>query len=552
MDDAELRVALLCDDDFSGYQTAIRDHIESFAAHSRHRVVPINPRGLRHGFGLSLDGFDALIIHFSLWIVWPDYLPDWMRRHIRRFTGPKLLFIQDEYRMVDRAAAAITDLGIHVLYSAAEPEVWSRLYHHAGLRNVRIRPTLTGYVPRHLESLQSPGMNERKIHIGYRAREQMAWLGALAQEKRAIAEGVENRMSEAGLCADISTRTEDTIFGPAWFPFLMGCKATLGTESGASVVDFGGTLPDRVADYRAHHPGAGYGEIARDLLASLEGVVTIRAISPRVFEAAATRTALVMFPGHYNGLVQPWEHYLPLAKDFSNFSEIAAHLRDDAFLTALTERTHAALVRSNRFSYRNFVAGVDDDLAADVARLGLRRRRVRWASGMWQETWRQRSKLARRLDLRLRHGEDQAGRLLRLIRLAAVFLTSPSAWAAFSRLRRNATPLRLMADLARFVILAHGRVGEVIVDAERHGCVLVLRGRVAPSTAQGWEEAVAALARGDITELRWCTDLAPGNRPALMDDGAYHFETLTAGLADGTLCELLRPLRGLWPRLTAK
>jgi hypothetical protein len=51
-----------------------------------------------------------------------------------------------------------------------------------------------------------------------------------------------------------------------------------------------------------------------------------------------------MFPGEYSGIVEPWRHYVPLEKDFSNMAEVAARLRDDRFVTELTERAHADLV----------------------------------------------------------------------------------------------------------------------------------------------------------------------------------------------------------------
>jgi hypothetical protein len=98
----------------------------------------------------------------------------------------------------------------------------------------------------------------------------------------------------------------------------------------------------------------------------------INAISPRVFETAAMRTGLVMFPGEYSGIVQPWKHYLPLEKDFSNIDEVVARIRDPGFFKRLTDTAYEELIASGRFSYRRFVEGFD---LAMEERVGEPRRR---------------------------------------------------------------------------------------------------------------------------------------------------------------------------------
>ncbi|WP_202979929.1 hypothetical protein, partial [Xylella fastidiosa] len=47
--------------------------------------------------------FDVLIYHYAVRLSWKDYLPEPMARKIERFTGLKLLFIQDEYDTTNTA-----------------------------------------------------------------------------------------------------------------------------------------------------------------------------------------------------------------------------------------------------------------------------------------------------------------------------------------------------------------------------------------------------------------------------------------------------------------
>jgi hypothetical protein len=87
-------------------------------------------------------------------------------------------------------------------------------------------------------------------------------------------------------------------------------------------------------------------------------------ISPRIFEAASLRTALVLHPGSYSGILEAWRHYIPLEKDFSNFDEVVRLIRDDAFLESLTEQAHADLIASRRYSFDAHTA----DLASTIRR----------------------------------------------------------------------------------------------------------------------------------------------------------------------------------------
>jgi len=81
-------------------------------------------------------------------------------------------------------------------------------------------------------------------------------------------------------------------------------------------------------------------------------------------------TGLVLFEGEYSGVLQPWVHYLPLAKDFSNASEILAKLSDDAFMTELVGRAHRDVIESGKYSYRAAIIELDQL----IDRLGRRAR----------------------------------------------------------------------------------------------------------------------------------------------------------------------------------
>jgi len=226
--------------------------------------------------------------------------------------------------------------------------------------------TLTGYVPESLQNVPRLPLIERPIDVGYRGRDLPFWLGRLTQEKQWIAQGFLARVSAHDLRTDIAWREQDRIYGDRWVEFIASCRATLGTESGASIADFDGSAERAVRAFWASHPGASYDEVHEAVLRPYEGNVVVNVISPRVFEAASLGTGLVMFPGEYSGIVSPGEHYIVLKKDFSNVDEVVGRLKDDQFMTTLTERAHDHLVKSGRWSYASFIREFDDILTEEA------------------------------------------------------------------------------------------------------------------------------------------------------------------------------------------
>src|SRR5579862_4511110 len=112
----ELAILLLADDQ-KGHTDTIHDHINMFRRFSRHDVRLFNPRGISRSRFLNLDAFDVVVIHYSITVIWDDYLSPALRSLIRDFRGLKVQFLQDEYRFVDAMTDQARNLGIDVLYS---------------------------------------------------------------------------------------------------------------------------------------------------------------------------------------------------------------------------------------------------------------------------------------------------------------------------------------------------------------------------------------------------------------------------------------------------
>lgn len=353
-----LSVLLLCDA-ARGHAATVLDQIAAFRRYSRHRFAIFNPLRVARSRSLDLDEFDVVVIHYSIFVISDAHLAPSFREKLRAFRGPKIQLIQDDYRRIDEMAAMMRQLEIDVLYTLYPEREIHRVWGESRLPGVEVRSYLAGYVSENLLAIPNRPIEERPIDIGYRGRVVPFWLGWLGQEKVWIGRGVLERAADYGLRCDIAWREEDRIYGRHWIEFLRSCKANLGTESGASITDFDGSVERAVKAYLVARPTADFLEVHREVLLPHEDNVRINVISPRIFEAAALGTGLILFPGEYSGIVEPWVHYLPLAKDFSNMAEVVEALRDLAGMKARLARARADLIDSGRFSFERFVEEFD-------------------------------------------------------------------------------------------------------------------------------------------------------------------------------------------------
>jgi hypothetical protein len=362
-------ILLLCDERRS-HAANVLQHIEALAALSEHDVYRFNPLDRpRVCRILDLGEFDVVAIHYTISLLSARYLPAPLPERIARFEGLKVQFIQDEYRSVDAVTAAMRNLGIEVLFTCVPEPAAGQIY-DSRLPAVTRVFMVPGYVPDELVGRDVPPSAGRPIDVGYRGRDLPVWNGRLAREKADIGRAFLEQSAVRGLRCDISSREDDRIYGEDWNRFLASCRTTLGTESGASIIDFDGSVEALAKDYLARHPGATSEEIEREVTGPHEGKVVINTASPRLFEAAALRTAMILFRGTYAGVVEPGRHYIQLEKDFSNIDWVVERLRDTAYLEELTSRAYDDLVASGRYSLRSAVAEFDGVVAERAQLVG--------------------------------------------------------------------------------------------------------------------------------------------------------------------------------------
>jgi hypothetical protein len=344
----------------------VADHLDALTNRSRHHVRQVAILGDAPP-ALDFDRFDVIILHYSLIVAHDSYVSPALRARLAASKAVKAVFIQDEYRHIDATVRAFQEIGLDVLFTCMPVASIEAVYPSSELPGVTKINVLTGYVPEALLARAVPPLAARPIDVGYRARMVPAWLGDLGQEKWHIGRRFAADALDYELRCDIAYREEERLYGEDWIRFVMGCKAMLGVESGSSVFDFTGLIQTAVEQDAQQEPGIDYSELKRRHFAADDGRIDQRQISPRVFEAAALRTLLVLYDGTYSGILVPDRHYVALAKDHANMAHVAAILKDPVRAQAIVDTAYREIACNPAYHFTAHAAQVDAALDAACA-----------------------------------------------------------------------------------------------------------------------------------------------------------------------------------------
>ncbi|GGD02497.1 hypothetical protein GTQ45_01430 [Pyruvatibacter mobilis] len=351
------QLLLLCDYPIEGAAT-VREHIDGLIENSRHHIRRLSIRG-RIPQQVDLARFDGVIVHYSLMADMDSLLTPSIISRLSGYNGVKAVFVQDEHRNVCQRITALQGMASNLLFTCVPAEEIEKVYPDEALPGIRKVNVLTGYTSIQLARRQTPDFDARPIDIGYRARKLPFWLGRLGQEKAMIGDFIASQEDAYDLQCDISMAEHDRIYGSKWVDFLSSCKATLGAESGASVFDWDGSIERSVKSHLLKAPYTTFDDIEKLYLKGEDGKVGNGQISPRVFEAAALRTLMILYPGEYSGILVPWHHYVPLEKDHSNIDEVMAVLRNKAQAQQIIEAAWHDIACNPAYTMKAFVEEFD-------------------------------------------------------------------------------------------------------------------------------------------------------------------------------------------------
>jgi hypothetical protein len=367
-----MKALLLCNYDTAN-AAMVTEHINAIIRYSEHDVYVYGNlvnNGGNFPLEFELDDFDAIIVHYSIFVAIEQYLSTKSRQRLAKFNGVKVVFLQDEYRFVDRTIAGMRELGADVLFSCVPEKSMTAVYPRERMGNIKLVNTLTGYPSDFLSILKPLPLNQRSYDVSYRGRRYPDWHGRMGREKFEIGEKFSKEASSRGLSTNISSQESDRLYGAGWVSLIQNSRAVLGVESGASVFDFSGTISIRTETVRAllGESGVGYEDLRRRYFADIEDTIDLAQISPRVFEAICLRSMCVLFEGSYSGILTPDVHYVALKKDFSNIDLVCKRIKDDLYVSEIISNAYADIAYGTTHTYRNFVRHLDREIAEAAKR----------------------------------------------------------------------------------------------------------------------------------------------------------------------------------------
>lgn len=314
----------------------------------------------------ALDHYSAVVVHYSARLV-TKVVPQRLIAHLASWDGKKILFAQDEYDLTETLRREITRIGFDLVYTCVPEERIECIYPPARFVKTQFVSTMTGFAPDPAPNLRLTPIAERPVWVGYRGRALPFWYGDLGQEKRLIAQQMRDACLAAGIPHDIAWTEDQRIYGAAWPAFLGSCRVTLGTESGSNVFDDDGSIRAAFERYALAHPQADYATARAAVLGACEEETIMNQVSPRIFEAIAAGTALVLYEGSYSGVVHADRHFIALRKDGRNITDVLHKLGDARALSEMAARAWDHVIASGHFGARRFM--VEYDVA--LARLGV-------------------------------------------------------------------------------------------------------------------------------------------------------------------------------------
>jgi hypothetical protein len=381
-DDEPIRILLLCNYDPTNAAT-VCDHINAFYKYSKHAVTVASRIGALPD-ELDFNRFDVIIVHYSVFIAIDAYVTPATRQRLGKFEGLKVLFIQDEYRFVDRTIDAINEAGIDIVFTCVPTPEIPKVYPPERFSKTKFINVLTGYVPEGLKLFQPKPLADRRFDVGYRGRVYPAWHGEAGREKYEIGQNFLRDSRGFGLKCNIRWDEESRVYGLDWVNFMRDCRAVLAVESGASVFDFDGWVSARTETFakvlglgekqsrnvkrmlagrgvyaRKSDDRALYEDLRQRFFAEKENLIDLAQLSPRVFEAATLQTLLVMYEGQYSGAFEPWRHYVPLKKDHSNMAQVVEVLKDPIASATIIANCYAEVCENRKYAYSTFIQQFD-------------------------------------------------------------------------------------------------------------------------------------------------------------------------------------------------
>ena len=338
-----MRIVLLVSP-LDSFPSTTTDHIYALKKYVRGEITICAIR--RSEIPIDLRSFDALIIHHSA-VVYPYRninvgFSDESVTALKRFSGIKLAFAQDEYRSIAERRAFFNNIEINHLFSLSAQSGYDVIYGPPKDRSYSISTVLPGYITDQMLQWNSSTFKERPTDIGYRGRILPAWMGSISNLKSGIVELIQGEIQSKKISArtDLSAKEVDRLYGNSWREFLNSTKSQIATSSGSSILDIDGRFVE------SHF---GKPRISIDTEDPIP--FDYHMISPRIFDYAASGNLIIRIQGHDYGGVLNDENSVTLFEDASNFEAVLGQInQEDRYMSTILSN-NSSIVFNEEFHF---------------------------------------------------------------------------------------------------------------------------------------------------------------------------------------------------------
>lgn len=317
--------------------------------------------------------FDAVIFHYTAMELrglaqrWNEFI-QLMTAVWREYPCKKVIMTQDDYRFTERIWNLALGIKVDTIYTVMRECDHSVLYPKNKMGNIKIKEVLTGYVEEdYINRLRLQSHRERKYDIVYRACKPPYNYGKHSQMKYELVTFFNEKLKDCGFTCDLrnTDNNKGAMLGDSWFEFLASSRITVGCLSGAGFADITGEYEKRVREYTGLHADATYEETKEACFPDIEENLT-GAISPRIFDAAITKTCQILVGEDYQGVLRPNIDYIVLNTDFGNIDEVITKMKDIDYCEEIAEHCYEYVVKSRKYIYARFAERIINDIGNSI------------------------------------------------------------------------------------------------------------------------------------------------------------------------------------------
>lgn len=375
------------------------DWVDAFKEHRDFRALCINvfnaSKDLILDVKSKIENYDLIVLHHSMNGDTLKYLHPFVEA-LKNRRGKLVSFVGNEVNLPTVGMAVkiknLQEIEADFIATQLLEEAGQWLYQGCGKSKVISLPHALN--PKIFFSKKA--FKSRKIDIGTRSARYGIYVGD--NDRNRIIQYFYRNAHSLNLNIDLGldSNSQKRFNRQEWVNFLSSCKATVSTEAGSFYLERDDAIVKNIQEYlkkkstkivlphetfarkayRMVIPGFVRKIIIslfKEILVEADSVdqdfdfydiykkffntakkapVYTKAISSRHFDAIGTKTLHIMYPGRYNDILIPGEHYFELKHDHSNIEELKELIMDEKSVNKITESSYEYVIRHHTHKNR--------------------------------------------------------------------------------------------------------------------------------------------------------------------------------------------------------